>query len=115
MTKSETVSDSTLAVDDEPRRGEVAKVPAAPLRAPRPDEIASIAQAKTRLAKMLPRAMVNTRDGEDGSLQITMRTLMARVGLISFKVRSAVRQKSSCIALWRACSTSSGLPASLSI
>ena len=67
MTKSETVSDS----DDEPRRGEVAKVPAAPLRAPRPDEIASIAQAKTRLAKMLPRAMVNTRDGEDGSLQIT--------------------------------------------
>ena len=71
MTKSETVSDSTLAVDDEPRRGEVAKVPAAPLRAPRPDEIASIAQAKTRLAKMLPRAMVNTRDGEDGSLQIT--------------------------------------------
>src|SRR3954447_4937585 len=71
MTKSETVSDSTLAVDDEPRTGEVAKVPAAPLRAPRPDEIASIAQAKTRLTKMLPRAMVNTRDGEDGSLQIT--------------------------------------------
>jgi len=71
MIKSETVSDSTLAVDDEPRTGEVAKVPAAPLRAPRPDEIASIAQAKTRLTKMLPRAMVNTRDGEDGSLQIT--------------------------------------------
>jgi hypothetical protein len=71
MTKSETVSDSTLAVDYEPRTGEVAKVPAAPLRAPRPDEIAGIAQAKTRVAKMLPRAMVNTRDGEDGSLQIT--------------------------------------------
>ena len=71
MTKNETVSDSTLAVEDEPRTGEVAKAPAAPLRAPRFDEITGIAQAKTRLAKMLPRAMVNTRDGEDGSLQIT--------------------------------------------
>src|SRR5215217_1003491 len=71
MTKNETVSDSTLALEDEPRTGEVAKAPAAPLRAPRFDEITGIAQAKTRLAKMLPRAMVNTRDGEDGSLQIT--------------------------------------------
>src|SRR3954449_6711684 len=41
------------------------------LRAPRSEEAAAIAEAKARVAKMLPRAMVHTRDGEDGALQIT--------------------------------------------
>src|SRR4051794_41162091 len=41
------------------------------LRAPRSEEAAAITEAKARVAKMLPRAMVHTRDGEDGSLQIT--------------------------------------------
>src|SRR4051795_13519618 len=41
------------------------------LRAPRSEEAAAITEAKARVAKMLPRAMVHTRDGEDGALQIT--------------------------------------------
>src|SRR4051812_49073976 len=41
------------------------------LEKPRSEEAAAITEAKARVAKMLPRAMVHTRDGEDGSLQIT--------------------------------------------